>query len=456
MTRFTKITASIGPSSDSDAMLRQMILGGVNMFRINFSHDTGKVQGKKIDSVRRISQALNIPVGIVVDLQGPKHRIGNFATEEKYSLSPGQTFTFDSNPAPGNSSRVYMPDGDVIASLKVGDRILLNDGKIEMQVTDISPDAVKTRVMRGTEIWSRRGFNVPDTELKIGALTDKDREDLEYALTKNPDWVAVSFVQRPEDIAEVRDFITARTSSPVKIMAKIERRSAVEKITEIAQAADGVMIARGDLAVELPFEQVPAISRKIIRECRRLNRPVVMATQMLGSMVDSEFPTRAEISDVANAAYLRVDSTMTSEETTIGAHPLKVIETMDKILAYSDMDAVTHSNDWVRSENAPENDWSRSVSSMAHLNHAVAIIVFARDTDSVMAVSARRPDVPILAVCDSNLIANQLCILRGVIPFYTPDLFAQRDFIEITKIAEIKSGKVVIVDADDVSLRDID
>lgn len=456
MTRFTKITASIGPSSEGNAMLRQMILGGVNVFRINFSHDTGDVQGKKIDSIRRLSRELGVPVGVMVDLQGPKHRIGNFAGEEKYPISPGQTFTFDSNPEPGNSARVNMPDADVIASLKVGERILLNDGKIEMQVTDVAPNEVKAKVVRGTEIWSRRGFNVPDTDIKTGALTKKDRADLEYALTKNPDWVAVSFVQRPEDIAEVRDFITARTSAPIKIMAKIERQNAVQRIAEIASAADGVMIARGDLAVELPYEQVPAISRKIIRECRRLNRPVVMATQMLGSMVESEFPTRAEISDVANAAYLRVDSTMTSEETTIGAHPLKVIETMDKILSYSDMDAIEHSNDWVRAENAPENDWSRSVSSMAHLNHAMAIIVFARDTDSVTSVSCRRPDVPIIAVCDNNLIANQLCILRGVIPIYTPDLFALRDFNTVTKIAEIKSGKIVVVDGDEVSLRDLD
>ena len=456
MTRFTKITASIGPSSDSDATLRQMILAGVNVFRINFSHDTGETQGKKIDSIRRISQDLNVPVGIMVDLQGPKHRIGNFATEEKYSISPGQTFTFDLNPAPGNSWRVNMPHGDVIASLKVGERILLNDGKIEMQVTDVAPDEVKAKVIRGTEIWSRRGFNLPDTEVKTSVLTQKDRADLEYALTKNPDWVAVSFVQRPEDISEVRDFITAHTSAPIKIMAKIERRNAVQRIAEIVSVADGVMIARGDLAVELPYEQVPAISRKIIRECRRLNRPVVMATQMLGSMVESEFPTRAEISDVANAAYLRVDSTMTSEETTIGAHPLKVVETMNKILSYSDMDAIEHSNDWVRTENAPENDWSRSVSSMAHLNHATAIIVFARDTDSVTDVSCRRPDVPIIAVCDNHLIANQLCLLRGVISIYTPDLFARRDFIGIAKIAEINSGKVVIVDCDDVSLRDLD
>ncbi len=454
MSRLTKITASIGPSCDSESVLRQMILAGVNVCRINFSHDTGDVQGNKIDSVRRISRDLNIPVGILVDLQGPKHRIGNFETEEKYPISVGQTFTFDENPAPGNSTRVNMPDADVLKSLNVGDRVLLNDGKIEMQVTDVANGVVKTRVVRGTEIWSRRGFNLPDTEIKTSVLTDKDRADLEYAITKKPDWVAVSFVQRPEDIAAVRDFITARTADPIKIMAKIERRNAVERIAEIAAAADGIMIARGDLAVELPFEQVPAISRKIIRECRRLNRPVMMATQMLGSMVASEFPTRAEISDVANAAYLRVDSTMTSEETTIGANPVKVIETMDKILSYTDMDAIENSGDWTRAEH--ENDWSRSVSSMAHLNHASAIIVFARDTDSVTMVSCRRPDVPIIAICDNDLIANQLCILRGVKSVYTPDLFALRDFSTVANMFDVKSGKIVIVDGDNVSLRDLD
>ena len=456
MSRLTKITASIGPSCESESMLRQMILAGVNVCRINFSHDTGEVQGNKIDALCRISRALNIPVGILIDLQGPKHRIGNFATEEKYPLSVGQTFVFDSDPTPGNSERVNLPDSDVLESLHVGERILLNDGKIEMRVDDVAPGRVRATVLRGTEIWSRRGFNLPDTEIKTSALTDKDRADLEYALTKNPDWVAVSFVQRAEDIAAVRDFITARTAAPIKIMAKIERKNAVERIADIAAAADGIMIARGDLAVELPYEQVPAISRHIIRECRRLNRPVVMATQMLGSMVASEFPTRAEISDVANAAYLRVDSTMTSEETTIGANPLKVIETMDKILSYSDADSVEHSGDWLRTENVPENDWSRSVASMAHLNHASAIVVFARDSDAVTAVSCRRVDIPIVAVCDNELIANQLCLLRGVKSVYTPDLFALRDLRSIANICEIKSGKVVIVDGDNVSLRDLD
>lgn len=456
MTRFTKITASIGPSCESVAVLRKMISAGVNVCRMNFSHDTGDAQGKKIDAIRKISAELNTPVAVLVDLQGPKHRIGNFKTEEKYPITVGQTFTFDSNPAPGDSRRVHLPDADVMRSLHVGERILLNDGKIEMQVTDVSPDSIKTKVIRGTEIWSRRGFNLPDTIVDTSVLTDKDRADLEYALTKDPDWVAVSFVQRPEDISEVRDFITARTARPVKIMAKIERKSAVEQIDDIARAADGIMIARGDMAVELPYEMVPAISRHIIRECRRLNRPVVMATQMLGSMVESEFPTRAEISDVANAAYLRVDSTMTSEETTIGANPLNVIETMAKILAYSDDDAIANPNDWSRAEDTPDNDWSRSISSMAYLNKAKAIIVFARDTESVIKISCRRPDTQIIAVCDSEIVANQLCLMRGVFPVYTPDLFAQRDFVAVARDAEISKGNIVIVDGENVSLNSLD
>ncbi len=456
MTRFTKITASIGPSCESIAILRKMILAGVNVCRMNFSHDTGAAQGKKIDAIRKISAELNIPVGIIVDLQGPKHRIGNFKTEEKYPIAPGQTFTFDSNPAPGDSTRVYLPDSDVMRSLRVGERILLNDGKIEMRVIENLPNSVKTKVIRGAEIWSRRGFNLPDTMVDTSVLTEKDRADLEYALTKNPDWVAVSFVQRPEDISEVRDFITARTDRPIKIMAKIERKTAVEQIDEIASAADGVMIARGDMAVELPYEQVPAISRHIIRECRRLNRPVVMATQMLGSMVESEFPTRAEISDVANAAYLRVDSTMTSEETTIGVNPLNVIETMGKILAYSDCDAMANPSDWVRAENDQENDWSRSVSSMAYLNKASAIVVFARDTESAIKISCRRPDTKIIAICDSEIVANQLCLVRGVFPVYTPDLFAQRDFVAVVHDTGITKGNIVIVDGENVSLQNLD
>ena len=454
--RFTKITASIGPNCEDKKTLESMIKAGVNICRLNFSHDTGDVQGAKIDLIRSVSAKLNTPVAIMVDIQGPKHRIGDFETEKHYPLKVGQKFILDSDSAPGNEHRVNLPDIDVMRSLSVGDRVLLNDGKIELRVDAVFDDKIETTVMRGDEIWSRRGFNLPDTEINTDILTDKDRADLEYAITKKPDYVALSFVQRAEDVANVRDFINSRTSQPIKIVAKIERPNAVERIADIATAADAIMIARGDLAVEVPFEQVPAISRHIIRECRKLNRPVIMATQMLSSMVHSEFPTRAEISDVANAAYLRADSTMTSEETTIGDNPINVIETMNKILSYSDKDTIENPYDWSRIDNVPENDWSRSVSSMAHLNKAVAIVVFARDTDAAVQISCRRPDIPIVAVCGDENVANQLCLSRGIFPVFDSYLFGQRDAFNAIRQFGIGFGKLVIVDDDKISLRTLD
>ncbi len=454
--KFTKITASIGPNCEDKKILTDMVRAGVNVCRLNFSHDTGDIQGAKIDLIRSVSKKLNTPVAIMVDIQGPKHRIGDFKTENHYPLKIGQKFILDNDEKPGDETRVYLPDIDVMQSLSVGDRILLNDGKIELKVDAVFDDKIETTVVRGDEIWSRRGFNLPDTEVDTDILTDKDKKDLEYAITKNPDFIALSFVQRAEDIAYVRDFINARTSHPIKIIAKIERPNAVDRITDIATAADGIMIARGDLAVEVPFEQVPAISRHIIRECRKLNRPVIMATQMLSSMVHSEFPTRAEISDVANAAYLRADSTMTSEETTIGDNPVNVIETMNKILSYSDKDTIENPYDWSRIDNIPENDWSRSVSSMAHLNKAMAIVVFARDTEIATQISCRRPDIPIIAVCDEDVVANQLCLLRGVFPIVDTYLFGQRDASTTVRQFGIGIGKIVVVDDDKISLTTID
>lgn len=456
MSRFTKITASIGPNCEDANTLTKMIKAGVNVCRLNFSHDTGVVQGAKIDMIRSISEKLGVPIAIMVDIQGPKHRIGNFATEEHYPLTVGQKFVLDSDPTPGDTHRVQLPDVDVMRSLSVGDRVLLNDGKIELKVDAVFDDKIETTVIRGDEIWSRRGFNLPDTDIDTEILTPKDKEDLEYAITKNPDFVAVSFVQRAEDIAFVRDFITQRTSHPIKIIAKIERPNAVARISDIANAADGIMIARGDLAVELPFEQVPAASRHIIRECRKLNRPVIMATQMLSSMVHSEFPTRAEISDVATAAYLRSDSTMTSEETTIGDNPVNVIETMNKILSYADSDTIANPYDWSRIDNVPENDWSRSVVSMATLNKVSAIVVFAREPDSTISIACRRPDIPIIAICSDSVVANQLCLSRGVLPILDGYIFGQRDAFGAVRQFGIGTGKLVIVDEDKISLRTLD
>jgi pyruvate kinase len=454
MKRFTKITSSIGTSSESKETLIKMIEMGVNVCRLNFSHDTGDVQGKKIDIIREYSAETGVPIAVLADLQGPKHRIGNFETEDKYPIQPGQKFILDNDPTPGNSQRVQLPDIDVIKSLKPDDRILLNDGKIELKVEKVNANSIETTVVRGNQIWSRRGFNVPDTEVETSVLTEKDRADLEYVLTKDPDFVAISFVQRAADVIETREFIKVRTERPVKIVAKIERPQALDRIEEIIDAADAIMIARGDLAVEVPFEQVPAISRQIIRLCREKNRPVIMATQMLGSMVDSDFPTRSEIADIATAAYLHVDSTMTSEETTISANPVKVVETMAKILASADMDSVENDQDWSDVEDVPENDWSLSVLTVAELNEASAIVVFTHDGQTATKVACRRPSVPIIAVCRECVVANQMCLVRGVISTCDSALFENRDAVEVAKRFGI-AGNIVQVDGGKIMLNTV-
>ncbi len=455
MKKLTKITASIGPNSEKPEVLRKMIENGVNVCRLNFSHDVGDAQGKKIDLIRELSKEMKTPVAVLADLQGPKHRIGDFKTEDHYPLKAGQEFVLDNSPERGDSSRVYLPDMDVLKSLKNGDRVLLNDGKIELEVTNAEVTRVVTKVIRGTEIWSRRGFNLPDTEIETSVLTPKDRNDLEYVLTKDPDYVAISFVQRPEDVVEVREFITARTKRPVKIVSKIERPQALEKIEEIIEQSDAIMFARGDLAVEVPFEQLPALQRQIVRICRKMNKPIIIATQMLGSMVHSEFPLRAEISDVANASYLRADSTMTSEETTIGDRPDHVIETMAKILINADEDGVQNPYDWSRAENTPQNDWSRSVASMSYLNKAVAIVVFDSDTKNSVEISCRRPDTPVISVCNEEIVANQLALSRGLFPIFDPEMFYKRDATAAAKKYGLSSGKIVIVDKESISLTDL-
>lgn len=455
MTKLTKIIASIGPASENYDTLKSMIERGVNACRLNFSHDTGDAQGRKIDLIRKISVELNRPVAVIADLQGPKHRIGDFQTENHYPLKLGQNFILDNNPERGDGTRVFLPDSDVLNSLKIGDRVLLNDGKIELEVSNSEPGKITTIVKRGDEIWSRRGFNIPDTEIETSVLTPKDRTDLEYVLTKNPDFVAISFVQRPEDVAEVRDFITARTDVPIKIISKIERPQALEKLEEIIQVSDAIMFARGDLAVEVPFEKLPALQRLTIRMCRKMNKPVIVATQMLGSMVHSEFPLRAEISDVALASYLRSDCVMTSEETTISDNPLNVIDTMSKIVTNADIDVYENGNDWSRIENLPENDWSRSVASMAYLNKAAAIIVFDSGTEVATAISCRKPDVPIIGVFNDAIDASQLCISRGVYPIFDQKLFGQKDAPSVARNFGITGGKLVIVDGDKISLRDV-
>ncbi|MDR1826199.1 MAG: pyruvate kinase [Rickettsiales bacterium] len=444
--RFVKITASIGPATESKEILSALFDAGVNAFRLNFSHDVGDVQGTRIRAIRQIGA----PVAIIADLQGPKHRIGDFKAESA-TLTEGETFVFDDNAAAGDSTRVNLPDDEVLAALKVGDVILLNDGRQEFKVVKVDKGKVQTAIVRGGTIKSRRGFNLPNTEIERPILTDKDKADLEYALGQDIDYVAVSFVQKPEDISEVRDFITARSAKPIKIIAKIERPQALARIEDIIKNTDAIMLARGDLAVEVPFYEVPAISRRLIKLCRDLNKPIIIATQMLTSMVESEFPTRSEISDVATASYLRADSAMTSEETTIGKHPAAVIKTMAAILKHADADGIYNHYDWTPLDDR-ENAWSKSVVELASLNSAAAIVIFTHGGTNARTISSRRPDIPIVAVCKDDIVANQLCLHRGVFPIADRKIFSDKDFSAAAAAFGIKKGRVVIVEDDGIVL----
>jgi len=444
--RFTKITASIGPATESPQMLKALAKAGANAFRLNFSHDTGDSQGRRIKEIRRLAA----PVAIIADLQGPKHRIGDFLGGSAV-LKKGARFAFDDNPAPGGDTRVCLPDAAALAALRVGDVILLNDGRQEFKVLRAAKTKVLTEIVRGGEVKDRRGFNLPNTELHQPILTDKDKKDLEFAIKQDIDYVAVSFVQRPKDISDVRGFIAKRTSKPIKIIAKIERPQALAEIEGIIRASDGIMIARGDLAVETPFYEVPAISRRLIKICRDMNKPIIMATQMLSSMTENEFPTRAEISDVATAAYLRADSGMTSEETTIGKHPVKTIETMAAILNHADQDGIYNHYDWTKVLDG-ENAWGKSVVSLASLNNAAAIVIFTHGGTNARNISSRRPDIPIVAVCEKEIIGRQLCLYRGVVSICDKAIFDKRDFKRAAALAGIGAGYLVVVENDSITL----
>ena len=296
--RQVKILATLGPSSSEEAMIYKLFDAGADTFRINMSHTSHDAMRELVGRIRNVEKKIGYPIGILADLQGPKHRLGAFENVS-VAIKPGDIIVLDDNPEPGNNSRVNLPHRDVMAELQVGHRLLVDDGRVTLVVESRTDQSVTAKVVVGNKLSDRKGVSLPDTELVSGAMTDKDREDLAAILDEEVDWVALSFVQRAEDLAEVRKLCRGR----VGILAKVEKPQAVERLDEIIDLADAIMVARGDLGVELPLERVPAIQKQIIRKCRRAGKPVIVATQMLESMISSPVPTRAEVSDVATAVY---------------------------------------------------------------------------------------------------------------------------------------------------------
>ena len=410
--RCAKIIATLGPASSSVSMIENLCLAGVDVFRLNFSHGSHEDHQERYTIIRNFEKKINRPIGILMDLQGPKLRIGAFQ-QQSVLLGVGQTFSLDQNPTSGDQNRVFLPHAEVFAALKENSDILLDDGKIRLRVKSITPTHIETQVITGGLLSDRKGFNIPDVALPISAMTPKDREDLTFGLKLGVDWIALSFVQCPNDVLEARELIGHQAG----IISKLEKPLAIDHLEEIVQLSDAIMVARGDLGVEMPPEEVPSIQKRIIRCCRMAGKPVVVATQMLDSMVKSPTPTRAEASDVATAIYDGADAVMLSAESASGEYPLESVTIMDRIITHVEQDPFYRK---MQEASLPEPESTRSdaitaaARQIAHTIQAAAIVTFTTTGATTLRAARERPESPILALTPDLKIARKLTLVWGV------------------------------------------
>lgn len=411
--RKVKILATLGPASSDEAMIEKLHLAGADLFRINMSHASHDVMRTLIERIRAVEARNGRPIGILADLQGPKLRVGKFANT-KVTLAPGQTFTLDNNEAPGDEKRVFLPHPEILESVKPGDRLLIDDGKLMLRAEKCDGKSIVCTVVAGTSISDRKGVSLPDTLLAVGVLTDKDRADLDAVLaTDQVDWVALSFVQRPEDLAEVRKISKGR----VGLMSKIEKPQAIERIEEIIDLSDALMVARGDLGVEMPLEAVPGIQKQLTRACRRSGKPVVVATQMLESMISAPVPTRAEVSDVATAVFEGADAIMLSAESASGQYPVEAVSTMASIAHTVEQDPY-YSNIIYAQRPSPEATGADAISlaarQIAETLNLSTIVTYTSSGTTGLRASRERPQVPIIALSPVVQTARRLSVCWGL------------------------------------------
>ncbi|MEL7937584.1 pyruvate kinase [Pseudomonas delhiensis] len=407
-----KILATLGPAIKGREDVRALVEAGANLFRLNFSHGEHADHAQRYQWVREVEAELGMPIGILMDLQGPKLRVGRFEGGA-VALHKGQSFTLDLNDAPGDERRVMLPHPEIIQALEPGMSLLLDDGRIRLQVLNNHGDAIETRVLNSGELSDRKGVNVPEAVLKLSPLTAKDRRDLAFGLELGADWVALSFVQRPEDIEEARALIGDKAF----IMAKIEKPSAVQSIEEIARLADAIMVARGDLGVEVPAQNVPGIQKRIIQVCRQLGRPVVVATQMLESMRFAPAPTRAEVTDVATAVSEGADCVMLSAETASGQYPVEAVEMMAKIIRQVEAEP-DYQGQLELNRPEPDATVSDAIScAIRRISRILPVAVLVNYTESgasTLRASRERPKASILSLTPKLKAARRLSVAWGV------------------------------------------
>ena len=436
----TKIVCTIGPASDSPDMIAAMIRGGMSVARLNFSHGTHSEHKEKIRIIRKVSSELNRPIAILQDLAGPKIRVGNIPGPG-IRLDPGQTFVLTNEDVTGTKERVSVSYANLPQEVRAGDRILLADGLMELTVKEVTQSEILCRVITGGTLTSHKGINLPTGTIHAPALTEKDRADLFFGLENEVDYVALSFVKRAEDIREVKAFILVRKKD-TPVIAKIEKHEAIQNIDEIMAAADGIMVARGDLGVEIPLEKVPNVQKMLIQKANSLGKPVITATQMLRSMVDSPRPTRAEAADVANAVLDGTDAVMLSEETAIGAYPVEAVRFMARIIESAE-EGFPHSR-YLNS--IPRKEISESVAHAScvladHLD-AAAIIATTKSGLTARHISRFRPARPILALSPHWTTVRKLTLFWGCIPHLVPDPRDTDDMIENAARSAMETGQV--------------
>ncbi len=440
-TRNAKIVATLGPASSDKDIVRGLFLAGVDVFRLNFSHGSADDHRARFAVLRELEKETGRPIGILADLQGPKLRVGVFA-DGPVMLAEGQAFRLDLDAAPGNVQRARLPHPEIFAALVPGAELLLDDGKLRLVVERCGPDFAETRVVVGGKLSERKGVNVPGVMLPITALTEKDRRDLALALELGADWIALSFVQRPEDVSEARALIGDRAA----IVSKLEKPSAIERLDEIVALSDAVMVARGDLGVELPAERVPAIQKRIVRSSRRFGKPVIVATQMLESMIDSPVPTRAEASDVATAIYDGADAVMLSAESASGKFPIEAVKMMNRIIEQVEGDPQYRQLiDASHTAARPGGDVAEAVCCAMRravsLLHAAAIVCYTSSGHTSLRAARERPESPILSLTPSIGVARRLALAWGVHSVHIGDDVSDVDQMTATACDVARSEK---------------
>ena len=427
--RSAKIIATLGPASNSEEMIDKLFLSGVDVFRINMSHSSHEEMRKRHALIRKVEKKHGRPIGVLADLQGPKLRVGKFVRNEVLLVS-GQTFIFDSDTSHGDTTRVHLPHPEIFKAIEIGHHLLINDGRLKVVVTAVEPGKITTRVIYGGPLSARKGINLPDTIVPLPALTEKDRADLEAACEDGVDWIALSFVQRPEDVAETRKLVRGRAG----VLAKIEKPSALTMLDDIMTLSDAIMIARGDLGVELPLEAVPGWQKHIILAARKAGKPVVVATQMLESMIDEPVPTRAEVSDVAAAFFDGADAVMLSAESAIGSWPEKAVQTMNSIAVTVEKDPIYRKTIMAQiTEAEPEatsaDAISKAARSVAETLHVAAIVCYTGSGSTGWRASRERPEVPIIALTPSVKTSRRLALGWGLHCVLTGDAKNQEDMV---------------------------